>query len=380
VRLGAVLLAVALLATACGGGGKPAASAAEIAPFDTYALLSGTADGVRRALELIPDGRRLVSLLAAARAVTGGGEHVALLDPTGQRAVAIVEHADVKALDRAGIAHAEVHGWIVYSREQASVDAARHAKRHLVDAPWYRSAEGDVTFVSPSLTLTASRDGDREVAERTTPRAGSDAVQTLAASIPDDAVAAAAFQRGANAFGGLSFGPALQQGLGLRLSDLAAAAPGAGVVFARAAEPIPTVTLLARAGTLAAARRLVRDLDPNAPPPVPATLDGIPLEVVHLSALDLYYGLFEGTLVVTDDPDLQLRSSFTALDPKGLPERTSEWAYLDTASGLPALERLAALAGTQLSQGFVDRVSPLRSVLAYRIHRGERQTLVVITR
>jgi hypothetical protein len=380
VRLALALAAAALLASACGGGAKPAASAADVAPFDTYALLSGSPDGVRRALELIPDGRRLVSLLAAARAVTGGGERIALLDPTGRRAVTIVEHADVKALDRAGIAHAEVHGWVVYSRQQASVDAVRKAKRHLVDEPWYRPAEGDVTFVLPWLTLTASRHGDREIAERTTAGAGSDAVQTLAASIPDDAVAAAAFQRGADAFGGLPFGAALQQGLGLRLSDLAAAAPGSGVVFARPAEPIPTVTLLARGGTLAAARRLVRDLDPNAPPPVPAALDGVPLEVVHLSALDLYYGRFEDTLVVTDDPGLRLRSSFTALGPEGVPERTSAWAYLDVASGLPALERLAALAGTPLSQGFVDRVSPLRSVLAYRIHRGERQTLVVVAR
>jgi hypothetical protein len=380
VRLAFALAATALLASACGGGAKPAASAADVAPFDTYALLSGSPDGVQRVLELIPDGRRLVSLLAAARAVTGGGERVALLDPTGQRAVAIVEHADVKALDRAGIAHAEVHGWLVYSRQRASVDAVRHAKRHLVDAPWYRPAEGDVTFVSPRLTLTASRHGDREVAERTARGAGVDAVQTLAASIPEDAVAAAAFQRGAEAFAGLSFGPALRQGLGLRLSDLAAAAPGAGVVFARPAEPIPTVTLLARGGTLLAASRLIRDLDPNAPPPVPATLDGVPLEVVHLSALDLYYGRFEGTLVVTDDPDLRLRSSFTALDPEGLPERTSAWAYLDVRSGLPALERLAALAGTPLSPGFVARVSSLRSVLAYRVHRGERQTLVVVAR
>jgi len=41
----------------------------------------------------------------------------------------------------------------VFSRQRASVDAVKHAKRRLVDAPWYRSAEGDVTFVLPSLTL-----------------------------------------------------------------------------------------------------------------------------------------------------------------------------------------------------------------------------------
>jgi len=380
VRLFVVAVAAALLASSCSSGAKPAATAADVAPFGTSALLSGSPEGVRRALELIPDGRRLVTLLATARAVTGGGDHIALLDPAGRQAVAIVRNADTKALDRAGIAHARVRGWIVFSRQRASVDAVKQAKRRLVAAPWYRPAEGDVTFVLPSLTVTASRHGDREVAERTAPGTGVDGVQALAASVPEDAVAAAAFQRGTSAFAQLSFGAELQQGLGLRLADLAAAAPGAGVVYARPAAPIPTVTLLARGGTLAAARRVVHDLDPDAAPSVPAVLDGIPLQVAHLGALDLYYGRFEGTLVITDDPDLHLRSASSALEPDGLPKRTSAWAYLDAPRGLPALEQLAALAGTRLSPGFVARISPLRSVLAYRIQRNSLQTLVVIAR
>ena len=380
MRLSLVVVAAALLASSCGGGAKPAATAADVAPFGTFALLSGSPDGVRRALELIPDGRRLAALLTRARAVTGGGDHIALLDPAGRRAVAIARDADTKALDRAGITHLEVRGWTVYSRQRASVEAVQHAKRRLVDAPWYRPAEGDVTFVLPSLTLVASRHGDREVAERTSRGAEIDGAQPLAALIPDDAVAAAAFQRGADEFPGLSFGAALERGVGLRPADLAAAAPGAGVVFARPAEPVPTVTLLARGGTLAAVRRVVHDLDPAAPPPEPAVLDGTLVQVVHLGALDLYYGTFEGTLVITDDPELRLHSASSALEPDGLPKRTSAWVYLDARAGLPALERLAALAGTALSPGFVDRVSSLRSVLAYRVQHERRQTLVVVVR
>ena len=380
MRLALTLVAAALLASSCGGGSKPASSAAEVAPFGTVALLSGSPDRVRRSLALIPDGSRLAELLARARAVTGGGAHVALLDPSGRDAVAIVRSADTKALDRAGIAHAKVRGWIVFSRQRASVDAVRHAKRRLVDARWYRPAGGDVSFVLPSLTVTAARHGDRQMAERTTRRAGVDAPQTLAARIPEDAVAAAAFQRGADAFGSLSFGAELERGVGLRLADLVAAAPGPGVVFARPGEPIPTVTLLARGGTVAAARRLVRDLDPEAPPAVPAVLDGVPLGVSHLGALDLYYGAFDGTLVVTDDPSLQVRSTVHALEPDGLPTRTSAWAYLDARRGVPALQQLAALAGTRLSPGFVARVAPLRSVLAYRVHHDGLQTLVVVAR
>jgi hypothetical protein len=371
---------MALLASSCGGGSKPAASVADVAPFRTAALLSGRPDRVERALALIPDGRRLVELLAHARSVTGGGEHVALLDPTGRDAVAIVRDADTKSLDRAGIAHATVRGWIVFSRQRASIDAVVHATRHLADTRWYRPVGGDVSFVLPSLTLTASRHGERQVAERSTRGVGIDAPQPLADRIPDDAVAAAAFQRGADAFGGLPFGAELERGVGLKLADLVAAAPGAGVVFARAGQPIPTVTLLARGGTLAAARRVVRDLDPAAPAAVPAVLDGVPLQVTQFGALDLYHGTFDDTLVLTDDPDLQLRSSLQALGPDGLPKRTSAWVYLDVPRGLPALEQLAALAGTKLSPGFVARVSPLRSVLAYRVQHDRLQTLVVVAR
>jgi hypothetical protein len=380
VRLALVLVAAALLASSCGGGTKPAASAADVAPLDTYALLSGSPDRVQRALELVPEGRQLVSLLTRARILTGGGERIAVLDAGGTEAVALAPHADTKALDRAGIARAKVRGWIVFSHQRTAVDAVVHAKRRLAEASWYRPAEGDVTLVRRSLTLTASRHGDREVAELTTPGAVPVAKQELAASIPDDAVAAAAFQRGGVAFGGLSFGPQLQRGLGLRLADLAAAAPGPGVVFLRPAEPVPTVTLLARGGTLAAARRLIRHLDPVAPPPVPASLDGVALEVFHLGAADLYYGRYNGMLVVTDDPGLRLRSTFSALAPGDLPERTAEWAYLDVRSGLRALQQLATLAATPLSAGFVVRISPLRSVLAYRVRRGERQSLVVVVR
>ena len=101
---------------------------------------------------------------------------------------------------------------------------------------------------------------------------------------------------------------------------------------------------------------------------------------MHLGAVDIYYGTFEGTLVITDDPELRLRSVSSPLEPDGLPKRTSAWAYLDARSGLPALEQLAALAGTTLSPGFVARVSPLRSVLAYRVQQERRQTLVVVVR
>jgi hypothetical protein len=91
-------------------------------------------------------------------------------------------------------------------------------------------------------------------------------------------------------------------------------------------------------------------------------------------------GTFERRLVLTDDPQAKLRSHFSALDPPGLPASTSRWAYLDAVDGLPALQSLAALGGTRLSPGFVRKLTPLRSVLAYVTHAGSTETLTVDVR
>jgi predicted outer membrane repeat protein len=64
----------------CTINGPYSAVAANLGPLQdnggpnlTHALLSGSPEQVRRALELIPEGPRLVRLLADAREVTGGG-------------------------------------------------------------------------------------------------------------------------------------------------------------------------------------------------------------------------------------------------------------------------------------------------------------------
>ncbi len=383
MKVALLLAALALGASSCGAG-KPARSAAEVAPRDTFALIAGRATPeLRQALAFLPGWARLQSLLARGRALTasGGDAQIAVLDPRGTRAVAFAHPADRKRLDKqldaAGIAHAQIRGWTVFARRQATIDFVRHSKQHLAGASWYRAAKGELTFALRGFTVAATHRGGRVVASRTTPGGGSDALQPLAASIPSDAIAAAAFHDGAAVFTGLPFAAQLERGLGLRVADLAAAAPGDAALYARAGVPVPSVTLLAQGGDEASARRIVARLDPNAAPAVPATLDGVAVERAGLGPLDLYYGTFGGRLVLTDDPDVQLRSQVTALAVAGLPEATSAWAYLDVSTGLPGLESLAALAGTSLSPGFVGRVTPLRTVLAYLTHTATHETLGV---
>ena len=353
-----VLAAAALLASGCGKA-KPAKSIADVAPIDTQAVITGNVDDVYQVLALLPAGPEVANRLQKARGFVGG-EYVVLLDEAGDRAVSLAPPSvDQKRLDRSlrreGLPYAHVRGWTVWSRQKALVELVRHAKKRLADAGWYRPAEGDLTFVSRRLTVTASGG----VAEQTS-RGEADRTHELAALIPKDALAAAVFDSAPT----LSFARQLEHGLGVRVGDLAALAPHGGAAFLRGGQPVPSVTLLTPGGTLAAARRVVTELDPGAPPAVPAALDGEPMQLVHFGALDLYYGRFEGTLVVTDDPGLRLHD-VKALEPDGLPEKTSGWLYLAPEQGLPALESLATLAGTRLSSRWADRVFPFGSVLAY---------------
>jgi hypothetical protein len=358
VRPAVVVAAVALCAAGCGHA-KPAQSVEDVAPFDTVAIASGSSDDVYGVLHLIPAGDAVAARMQQARGFIGG-EFVALLDESGARSVSLAPPStDQKGLERSlrhdGLPYARVEGWTVWSRDKALVDRVRQAKKHLVDAGWYHAAEGNLTFVSRRLTLIA-RPG---IAEQTVPRRH-DRVHELASLIPKDALAAAVF----DSVPRLSFAKQIEHGLGVRVADLAALAPHGGVAFLRGGQPVPSVTVLAPGGTLAAARRVVTELDPGAPPAVPATLDGEPMSLVHFGALDLYYGLFDGTLVLTDDAELRLHD-VDALEPDGLPDKTSGWLYLAPEQGLPALESLATLAGTHLSDRWADHVFPYRTILAY---------------
>ena len=369
--LAVVLAATAVLAASCGGS-KPATSAAEVAPAGTYLLIEGRpTPELERALAFLPEWAELERLLARAVRLTGAGEQptLAVLDRAGTRAVALVRPSDQKQLDKqlddAGIAHARMSGWTVFARDRASVDAALHAKRRLADTRWFHPVEADVTFNRRLGTVVASMQGDQARATRSEPPQGADAEHPLAASIPVDAVAAAAVHDGATVFASLPFAAELKDGLGLETATLAAAAPGDAALYARSGVPAATVTLLATSADRTGARRIVAELAPNVAG-VPGTVGGVAATDVSLGPVDLFYGKVGRTIFVTDDPGATLTPQATSLAPEGLPPETRAWAYLDVARGLPALESLAALAGTRLSPAFIGKLSSLRTLLAYR--------------
>ncbi len=242
---------------------------------------------------------------------------------------------------------------------------SRHAQRHLAETGWFHAVEGDVTFIRRRGTVVASTQDGQASARLSEPPSGVDAVHPLARVIPADAVAAAAVHDGAAVFAALPFAAELKDGLGLETSTLAGSAPRDAVLYARPSIPAATVTLVAAGDDVGAARRIMRELAPNSTG-VPGTVGRVPATDVSLGPIDLYYGRTGHTVFVTDDPAAKLVPGGDALEPEGLPAETRAWAYLDVPRGLPALESLAALAGTQLSPAFVRKLAGLRTLLAYR--------------
>jgi hypothetical protein len=380
----ALLLGAALVATSCGGG-KPSPSAAGVAPRSTVAFVSaGTlpeAQSTRRALALLGGGPQAQALLD--RVAWARSADVAILGP--HQAVAYALPADRKAfeqgLDDGGLLHARIRGWTAFTTSAQALDAAKRAKARLVDAPWFaaasRAAAGSersvLTHDGARWTAIAT---ERGRARRTTPGGGVDARHRLAARIPANAVVAAAAHDFASQLRSLPYAQVVERGFGLRLDDLARATPGNAVLYLGAGVPIPTLTLVAEGGPLAAAARVVHQLAPLAPPPVPVTIGGVRLNDVPLGALDLYYGRVDGDLVLTNDAALDALPS-SSLEPPGLPPSTAAWLYVDAERAPAALESLAALAGTTFAPRLLAELRGLQSVLTFVTHTGSTTSVTV---
>ena len=379
IRIAALVLGVALLASACGG--KSATSAAEIAPADAIAFLSLPPKPeqplTRRAVVFTqPWLQPLIDRAAWARVA---GVRVEVAELRDHRLVAYARLKDTKALDAAGLAHARVRGWIAFAPTKAALVAAR-SKHHLADLPWFTEAAAAAqgsgwTVVHPGWSTVSADDGT----VRTTSLVhGTDAPHPLAKEVPADAVAVAASHDAGRLLRALPWAAQAERLLGLRLADLARATPGSAVLYVRPGFPIPSVTLLSENGTLAAARRVARELAPGAQRPVLEDVNGLMLEHAALGAVDLYYGRVGSTLVLTNDPQISLQGK--QLQPPGLPSSTSEWFYVDVARVRPALAALGLLAGNRSwVRDFDRRFAGFSSFLSYTTHdRGEETGTVVV--
>ena len=126
-------------------------------------------------------------------------------------------------------------------------------------------------------------------------------------------------------------------------------------------------------------RLIVKLAKPKAGP-VPITVDGVTLQDVPLGALDIYYGTFDGTLVVSDSTTSvsALRASGDKLQVPGLPDKTTGFLYLDVEHALPAVKAFAKLANQTVPARLEEYLRPLKTLVVYGTRDRDVQTIVAV--
>ena len=414
--------AAALAATLAGCGGAVttsgsssgvSAAGASVVPADAQAFVAVDTDlsssqwqTADHLLDRFPDRQALLARLSAwftrstkldferdVQPALGPEVDVAALSGA-DRVVGLTQPADAAkfaALARkADLVTATVDGWTAFSDRRQSLDALSGGPR-LADAPAFQKAMERLTgdalakayVKAAGAELAADDDGIK--VDGFAPGAAQQPYEAeLLHEVPAGALLYVSFR------GSAELGQALRQ-LEPTLGALAQALPTLGIVLAnenalyvRRGLLIPEVTLVTQPRdpqqALEALDRLEEQLAPllgGLPQGKDTTVDGIHVEQFDLGRFSLYYGAFDGKLVVSDTLQAfhDLRSGGdkladdsdfkAAADAAGMPDRTTGFVYANLAEGLPLVEALADLTGKPLPAGLATNLRPLRTLVAY---------------
>ncbi len=380
---------------------------------------------------LAKDGVDLDSLVSS----VGPTLAVAVLKlPSKTSVVGFAKPSDEKAFDAQlskahGAVHTTVSGWTVFAESQAFLDAVTNRTASLADDDSFKAAmasipgSGDAiarAFVSPSAIGTAmssvhfasaapgsgvswiaaaltSQDGtfrlEAHVKEASAPSSKA-AKSTLLDTIPSGSVLALSL----NGVGSVLPPSATAQLqtlsaiLGVDIAGLVGVFDGPVVGWVRAGTPLPEVTLAAKPSdpvhAASAVGGLLAKVLPNQKT-TSVTVDGVPLEKIDLGPVALYWGSFDGELLLSDTTaavsELKGGSGGLADDPvfkqaaqkAGMPDGNQGFVFLNMKDALPMIEGIAQLAGQPLPASVDGNLRPLRSVLLYGTRDGDVQDLVV---
>jgi hypothetical protein len=409
------LLGAGLAGCGSGGGAKPVADAAALAPptTPTFVALKTDLGALPQVLRRFPFGP---PALAALRRELGSMRGV--LGP--QLDVAIFEHGSVfftqprdeKRFEKSlapNQVHARLRGWTAYTDNAELLDLVRHhagalsARRAYVHATEALPRDAVVRAYTttgalavpglpavPALLLpraperpawlgaAVSAAGDAITIEVRTPRssdgAAADAGRELLSRVPAGAVLAAT----TDAI------PGTLAIAGLNVRRVAQAVGEPAVAYIRPGLPFPEVTIVSKPAdphaALRGVARLVKRVGRPRFPPVPITVDGVRLQDVALGPIDLYYGVHDGDVVLSDTTDAvaALRASGEKLDVPALPEHAERLLYLDAERGLPALRAFATLANQRVPTELVANLRPLRTLFEYRARDAPAETSVAV--
>jgi hypothetical protein len=146
--------------------------------------------------------------------------------------------------------------------------------------------------------------------------------------------------------------------------------------------PLPEVTVVSRPAdrkrALRATASLIAQLTKN-PASAPVTLGGVPMRQVANGAIDLYYGLVHGELVVTDSAAAPARLGSGVKPPPALarlPDETESWLYVNVSTGLPLAKRFSGLFDLRVPASLETSLGAVRDLLVYASHEGRVATVI----
>jgi hypothetical protein len=309
---------------------------------------------------------------------TGAGPELDVATVAGGR-VYYTQPSDPKAfdkrLDATGRVHARLLGWTVFAQRPDLLDAVRHRRGSLTGETWYAAASRTLPAGAAVRELTRGwrtialsvTSGDAELVMHRLGPPGPESSSALAAAVPADAIVAAGVASPANVPAGM---PSLLRGL-------AAAVDGPLVGWVRPGADLPEVTVVATPAHPGRALRetagFVARLTKN-PAAASVLVDGARLRQVSNGAIDLYYGLVAGRLVLSDSGSAAASAGSAGTGGLAalsrIPGATESWTYLNVPAGLPLAHAYAGLLDFEVSPRLEARLTPLQEVLHYESREG----------
>lgn len=450
-RLAALTL-LAILAAGCGSaGGSSTSDAAGLVPGGALAYLtvntdlgSGQLESAQSVLDKFPIKPQLVAELkktlrnagvnpAVLKRSVGPQVDLAILNVNGEtNAVAFTQPTDEKQFEQqltssgATTVHEKIGGWTVFAEKQPFLDAVKNRKGKLSDVASYADSLSTVptdaiarayiapaaigqavslSGVGPSLplntkdarwataALTSSSGAVKlEIHAKGVAQSASQAASDLAAQIPSGSIVALDLQGIGKAVNQQALNQAKSLVPVFDVSGILQALGDDTIAYVRAGLPIPEVTLASKPRDVQKALRtvgtIVQAIAPGQGATSTVTVDGVVLKKVDLGSFAVFYGAFDGELVVSDSQNAvaELRAKGDKLaddsvfkearDGAGMADTGEGFLFVNLKDAVPAAEGLAQFANQTIPQRVDENLKPLRSLLAFGSKKGGVQSFV----
>lgn len=179
--------------------------------------------------------------------------------------------------------------------------------------------------------------------------------------------------------------------LGVTLAELAPLFAGEGALYVRQGVPIPEITIVIEQSNEATARTTVDKLFTRVAPALQgqvrsATVSGVSLKQIKGQNFSIYYGVFDGKLVITDattgitglrDSGQKLADDALFTDAKtkaGMPDETAGFLYVNLKDAIPLIENLLTSFGGNIDPAVQQNLDPLKSFLLFTSVDGSKAT------